>query len=195
MDEDYIILWGPKSGKSLKRAYKELAEEPAFKDLPDDELHFVWLYAIKNGPIDSDESDTFRASCAAPIAFKKNPDKIKKFSSLIFDEPVKKAIERMKKYSPLARAIAKRVAQDTINNYKKMVKVDLDSFNYIDKDGNAQTDWSGRNQYVMATAKINAEMPDLVKVIEDGYGVEEKDNGGTFKGKSAIDVFHKQNSE
>jgi hypothetical protein len=38
-------------------------------------------------------------------------------------------------------------------------------------------------------------MPDLVKVIEDGYGVEEKDNGGTFKGKSAIDVFHKQNSE
>lgn len=194
MDEDYIILWGPKSGKSLKRAYKELAEEPAFKDLPDDELLFVWYYAIPNGPIDSDESDTFRASLAAPIAFKKNPDKIKKFSALIFDEPVKKAIERMKKYSPLARAIAKRVAQDTINNYKKMVKVDLDSFNYIDKEGNPQTDWSGRNQYVMATAKINAEMPDLVKVIEDGYGVEEKDSGGTFKGKSAIDVFHKQNN-
>jgi hypothetical protein len=193
MDSEYIILWGPKSGKSLKRTYKELAEEPAFKDLPDDELHFTWLYACPNSPIDSDESDTFRASSSAPIAFKKNPDKIKKFSALLFDEPVKKAIERMKKYSPEARAIAKKVAQDTINNYKQMVKVDLDSFNYIDKEGNHQTDWSGRNQYVMATAKINAEMPDLVKIVEGGYGVEEKDSGGTFKGKSAIDEFHKRN--
>lgn len=193
MDNDFNILFGPKDGKSLLRMYPELAKEPCFKDLPADELNFVWYYANPSSSIDPEEPDSVRANMSAGIVFKKNSDKIKKFSSMSFDEPVKKAIERMKKYSPDARAMAKRIAQTTLNNYMKLVEVKVSDFEFINKDGIKEIDWSGRNQYVSSAAKINEVMPGLINQIEEGYGIETKGQDAAFKGNSAINVYHKQN--
>src|ERR1700748_130986 len=190
MDNDFVILFGPKENKSLLRMYPELGNESAFKDLRNDDLLFVWYYANASSPIDPDLSDSVRAGMSAEIAFKKNKDKIKKFSALSFDEDIKKAIERMRKYSPEARAIAKRIAQTTLNNYLKLVDINIDDFQSINKDGIKETDWSGRNHYVNSAAKINEVMPDLLDQIEGGYGVETK--GGTelamFGGKTPMSV-------
>lgn len=197
INEEDIILFGPKDGKSLIRMYPELGNEPAFKDLRNDDLLFVWRYANASSDVDPELDEATRAGISATIAFKKNTEKIKKFSALKFDEDIKRAIDRMKKYSPLARAIAKRIAQSTLKNYLKLVEVNVDDFKSRNKEGNTEIDWSGRNHYVNSAAKINEVMSDLLEQIEGGYGVETKGSSEAtmFGGKTPMNVFHKQNDD
>ncbi len=42
LDEDKVLLFGPKSGKSLLRLYPELANDPVFKNLSQEDLNFAW---------------------------------------------------------------------------------------------------------------------------------------------------------
>ncbi len=193
MSEETIILFGPKNSKALNRIYPELVNEPVFKELPADEMLFVWYYGNLSSPIDPEQDDKLRATAAAAIAFKKSPDKMKKFSSMIFPESIKLAVKKMGTYSPEARAAGKRIAQNNLNNLMKMSNVKLSDFDIEKRDaqGNisVETDWSGRNQYISGIAKTTETIKELIKQVEEGFGVEVSD-GTPFNGKKGIDVFH-----
>lgn len=187
-----ILLFGPKSEKSLKKLHPELAREKEFKDLHPDDLLFSWYVGNPSSPIDPDWDDYTRFSSAAQACFTKpdQKDKKKLYAAGKFNEEVKIAIEKMKKYSPDARMLSKRMVQAMFHNFQKMVDVDSKEFKTTDKDGKEGTDWTAKKQYIDSCTKISEALPGIIRQIEEGFGIEEtKKNGDTVRVK-AIDKFH-----
>lgn len=196
MSNEQIILFGPKEGKSLKRLYPEIAEEPVFKGLPDEDILFVWYYKNPSSPIDPELADNLRAQAAAARAFPSNPDKRKKFSALSFDDKIKLANERMSKYKPEARAMANRIVQNNFNNLLKMSSASVDSFKAKTEKGEEVIDWDAWNKYTTSVARTSEILPTLLKQVEEGFGVDvvKTETPGAFGGKKAINVFLDQHN-
>lgn len=190
-----LILFGPRSGKSLKKLYPELEEEREFKNLPDKDLLFSWYVGNPSSPIDIDLTDTIRFSTAAAIVFREDPIKRKQYANFEVHDTVKEAIKKMETYSPNARWIAKRGVQTIMKNYLKLIEVDVaQDFKYTDKEGNEQTDYTARSQYVSSTKTIAEAFPMLIKQIEEGYGITENKKGEDISTK-AIDKYHQQKKD
>lgn len=191
---DEIILFGPRTGKSLKKLYPELSEEKEFKAISDKDLLFAWYVGSKSSPIDENLTQTIRYSTAAAIVFKEDLEKRKMYSSFEIHDSVKEAIKKMETYSPEARWLAKRGVQTIMKNYLKLIEVDVENdFKYYDKDGHEQIDYTARNQYVNSTKTITEAFPVLIKQIEEGFGITEKK--GEEVTKKAIDTFHEHKKE
>lgn len=196
MSQENIVLFGPRTGKSLLRTYPELAQDPVFKVLSGDDLLFAWYMGIPNSPVDHDWQDMARYKSAAARCFPNNKDKKENYSVGNVPEEVKAAIERFKTYSPEARFMALKMTQTIFNKFQQMVDVDVKKdFEEIDNEGNVSINFTARKQYVDSAAKIREELPMLIKQIEEGYGVSEKNKGDEQKfGAKAIDKFHKERS-
>lgn len=192
---DTPILFGPVSGKSLIRAYPELAEEKEFKAITNDELLFVWYVSNRSSPIDPDLPDAIRFKMAASYVFKGNESVKREFGNMNIPDAVKSAMERMRRYSPDARLVGKRIIQSAFKNYQKLVNINVDTdFLIKDKDGVViGTDWTGRKQYIDSTAKMSEILPSLIKQLEEGFGIEDiKKEDSKSK---AIDRFHQLKKE
>lgn len=199
--EDKILLFGPKTGKSLLRLYPELAEDKVFKDLSSEELNFAWYVGNPSSPIDEDSSDYNKYRTAASICILSSEEKKKKYSSGDIPDNVKAAINKMKLYSPDARALAKKMTQQAFHNFQKLLNVDVEKDflvkTIIGKGDDAkeitEMDWTGRKSYVDSATKIISELPELVKKMEQGYGILEDKKGKDEVRKSGIDRFHDTN--
>lgn len=195
MDEEKIILFGPKDGKSLIRLYPELAAQKEF-DLPSDDLLFVWYYSNQSSPIDPSLPEKTRAQMAAREAFKREYDKEKRqrFSELDFPEKIKTAISKMRKYMPEARAEAKRMLQTSFNKMQQMIDVDVEDFKYVDEKGQIQVNWTGRKQYFDMVHKMTETLPILLKQIEEGFGIDTI-KPGHEKADNAISKYHRHKKD
>jgi len=192
---DEIILFGPRTGKSLKKLYPELQDESEFKNLTDKELLFAWYVGNPSSPIDPENTDTVRYSTAASIVFRDDPVRRSQYASFEIHENVKEGIKKMETYSPNARWIAKRGVQTIMKNYLKLIDVDVENdFKYTDKEGNVQTDYTARSQYVQSTKTIAEAFPMLIKQVEEGFGVTENKKGEETVVK-AIDKYHQQKKD
>lgn len=191
---DYPILYGPTTGKSLKKMFPELAEEPLFKDIPNEDLLFAWYLGSKSSPIDPSWTDEIRFKQAAISAFQFNKEKRDNYSAKIVPENVMIAVEKMGKYSPNTRLLAARTMQNHLHNILKMSQVDVEKdFLYVDKEGNELIDWTARNQYVTSVKTTNEIMPSLIKQLEDGFGIEKKKSEEV--GTKAIDKYHQNKKD
>jgi hypothetical protein len=190
-----ITLFGPRNGKSLKKMYPELQEEPELKILTDKELHFAWLIGNPSSPIDPDIPQSMRYTTAASIVFKDDKETKARYASFEIHDTVKEAIKKMESYSPNARMLAKRGVQSIMKNYLKLIEIDVDSaFLYADKEGNMQTDYTARSQYVSSTKTISEAFPMLIKQLEEGFGITENKKGEEISTK-AIDKYHQQKKD
>ena len=196
--EDKILLYGPKTGKSLLRLYPELAEDKVFKDLSAEDLNFAWYCGNPSSPIDEDTDDYVRYRTASSLCILSSAEKKKQYASGIIPDNVKAAINKMKLYSPDARALAKRMTQQAFNNFQKLLNVDVENdFIVIRKIGKGEDaeeikemDWTGRKSYVDSATKIISELPELVKKMEEGYGIT-VDKKGKDEGRvRGIERFH-----
>lgn len=192
MSDEKVILYGPKTGKSLLRSYPELAQDPVFKNLPADELLFAWYMGIPNSPVDTEWSDHIRHKSAAARAFTSNKAKAEQFSTGNIPEEVRAAIKQFSKFSPEARLAALKMTETIFSKYMEMVNVDVKKdFIEIDKDGNTSINFTARKSYIDSMAKVREELPMLIKQIEDGYGVTDgKKNEEQKFGQKAIDKYH-----
>jgi len=196
--EDKILLFGPKTGKSLLRLYPELAEEKVFKDLSAEDLNFAWYVGNPSSPIEEDVEDYNRFRTAAGVCILSSDEKKKQYASGSIPDNVKAAINKMKLYSPDARALAKKMTQQAFHNFQKMLNVDVDKdfliTRKVGKGEDAETitemDWTGRKSYVDSATKIISELPELVKKMEQGYGVAEDKKGKEATRVRAIERFH-----
>jgi hypothetical protein len=203
-NEDKILLFGPKSGKSLLRLYPELSNEPDFKELSQEDLNFAWYVGNPSSPIDQEWEDQVKLRTAAATCFKNNELKRREYSSGQIPEHVKRAIERMKTYSPDARMLAKKMVQDTFERYQKLLNVNVEKdFLVTKKIGKGDSaeeitemDWTGRKSYVDSASKIIAELPLMIKQLEEGFGITQSKKGKEEQlGKRAIDRYHQQSKE
>lgn len=202
MSDEKIILFGPKTGKSLLRLYPELAEDKTFSILSQEDLNFAWYVGNPSSPIDDDTDEYVRYRMAAGICVNTSEEKKKKFASGAFPDEVKSAINKMKTYSPDARALAKKMTQQAFNNFQKLLDVNVEKDFLVtrkigrgeDAEEITEMDWTGRKSYVDSATKIISELPDLVKKMEEGYGIQSTDKKGKEEvRKSGIDRFHDTN--
>jgi hypothetical protein len=193
------VLFGPRTKKALKKQYPELDNEPAFKGIEGADILFAWYIGIPNSPVDQESPDAMRYRIAAATCFPEG-EKRQAFGSGDFPEEIKFAIEKFKKYSPEARAAAKNIVQKIFNNFEKLVNVDVEKDFLItrkvgkgeDAEEITEIDWTGRKQYVDSATTISKNLPELLKQVEEGFGITEKksDDG---QGVKSIDKFHQNN--
>jgi hypothetical protein len=202
------ILWGPTDGKSLLAEFPELNNYREFKELTKEDLNFAWYMGNQSSPLNDGtvHSDIVKARSAAARCIK-SPEKRKEYGELNIPSSVKEAIKKMSTFSPVARMIAKQIATTAFNNLQAMVNVNVQndfkiSRNITSGTGKDKTveqveemDWTGRKQYVDTVAKISDLLPDLLKQVEEGFGVEERDDKNKEIGMKAIDKFHQHNQE
>lgn len=187
---DYPIMYGPSTGKQLKKMYPELAAEPLFKDLTNEDILFAWYLGNKSSPVDPNWTDEVRYKQSALQAYQNNAEKRNAYGMKQVPEAILIAVEKMATFSPNARMTAKRTIQNHFHNILKMSNVDVDKdFKYIDKDGNELTDWTARNQYVTSIKTTAEIVPTLIRQMEEGFGIEKRkveEEGGMKQ----IDKYH-----
>ncbi len=208
MEETIPILWGPRDGKHLLSEYKELGNYKEFKDLNREDLNFAWYMGNPSSPLNDGtiHSDIVKARSAAAKCIKE-PGKRQRYGEMNLPSSVKDAIKKMQTFSPEARMIAKQIATTAFMNLQAMVNVDMEADFKITRNitsgtGKEKTveaieemDWTGRKQYVDIIAKVTDTLPGLLKQVEEGFGVEEKDDKSKEFGEKAIDEFHRNNQE
>lgn len=197
-------LFLPITDKDLKRQYPELGNQPEFLGITSAELKFVWGYSNRSSPFVLDENldDVARVKAVYEYAFSKLPDENRKkeYYSFNFPDKIKTAMDKMQTYHPTIRARSKNIIQKILENYEKMVDVDLDDF--VETMVDAETgqilkkiNWTGRNNYVTSAAKISDTLPQLIKQVEEGFGIIEDNADGVAGAKKAIQRFHSDNKD
>lgn len=197
MEEKRMVLFGPKNGRDLKRQYPELNNVPEFDKLNISELLFVWWFSNPTSPLVTDDNlpEKQRAGFAYEEAFaNKNEDVRNEYLSLNFPDRIRLAIDVMRKFNPTVRIRARMIVEKILSKYEKMVDVEMDEFKTIDKDGNEEINWTGRNNYVSSAAKISETLPRLIEQVEQGFGVTESKAGEEGESK-AIHRYHSSNKD
>jgi len=196
--EDKILLYGPKTGKSLLRLYPELAEEKVFKDLSAEDLNFAWYCGNPSSPIEEDTDDYIRFRMAAGVCILSAEEKKKQYASGAIPDNVKAAINKMKLYSPDARALAKKMTQKAFHTYQRLLDVDVDKdflvTRKIGRGEDAETiteiDWTGKKSHADTVTKILSELDNLVNKMEQGYGITVDKKGKDESKIRGIERFH-----
>lgn len=191
--EEYPILFGPKNGKSLKKMYPEIANDPIYKDMQNEDILFAWYVGCESSPINKELSQDIIYKTAATNAIS-DVEKRKNYSNKILPESVVIAIDKMSTYSPKAREIAAKALQNYFHNILKMSDVDVrKDFIYTDKEGNPLIDFTARKQYIDGAKTASELLPSLIKQVEEGFGIEKtkKEESGT----KLIDKYHNNKKE
>jgi hypothetical protein len=193
------LIFGPKGHKDLRRLHPQLLEEPEFKSLSTTDMLFVWYFANKTSPFASESSDRVKARFSYEASYgDREPDRKEKYINGIFPEKVREAIEKMALFKPEERVRALAMMYTMFNNLEKLVDVDVDE-NFIVIDDNGKRvgiDWTARKNYIDSVSKVNEVLPELVRKMEEGFGVAYK--GDETFGNSAtkaINRYHNSHKE
>lgn len=202
--EDKILLYGPKTGKSLLRLYPSLQEEKVFKDLSAEDLNFAWYVGNPTSPIDIDTPTLTKYRMAATVCITSSETKRRAFIEGNIPDDVKAAINKMETFSPDARMMAKKMTQQAFHNFQKLLNVDVEKDFLItrtigkgeEKEEITEMDWTGRKSYVDSATKIISELPELVKKMEEGYGLTGTESKGKQESgrQTAIQRHHAKKS-
>lgn len=196
--EDNIILYGPRSGKSLRRLYPDINDDPIFKKLAAEDLLFAWYVGIPGSPIEHQMPENVRWRTAAAKCILNNDAKKQKFGMGDFEDDVKQAIREFEKKSPEARLLATKMTQDAFFQYQQILKVNVETdfwvIKTIGKGEDAveikEMDWSGRKAHIDSVNKIIEVLPELVRKIEGGFGITEtKKKEEQVVGNKEIDKY------
>lgn len=190
-------LFNPRSARSLKEDYPELLKIKELKSLSRHELLFVWYYACKASPFYNKENDRERVINSIKFSYGTSLSMAEK-NRLIdgnFKEHIKLAIAKMRKYEPGPRIRAKKMIDNMLTNWEKLIDINVNDENqFTDKDG--AVDWSKKKAYIDASAKVSESLPKIIVLAEGGFGVaddnSEIDDVIIHGGGSLIDKFHDQ---
>jgi len=201
---DIPILYGPRTGKSLKRTYPEINENPVFKDIGNDDLLFAWQIGIPGSPIDQDLPENIRYRMAAAKCFPADEQKRQRYTQKDIPDSVKQAVKEFESKSPEARLMAKQMTQKTFVKFQKLLEVDVEKDFLVtritgkgeDRQEVTEMDWPGRKNYVDSATKIIEALPELIKKLEEGYGITEvKRNDQQRNEDKSINKYHQNKKE
>jgi hypothetical protein len=198
--EEIYLLFAPKSNRSLRFDYPELADYSEFKALNKLDLLFVWYYACRSSPYFNDDSRERviieKCARAAGLVFNEE-DKKEKFFSGNFSDKIQAAINVMLKFEPSARIIARAQAMKNYNDIMKMTSLKLtdtgDHPSFLDKDGNIKV--TDKKAYMSMVFDANQKTGDMLAKIEQGFGITQKsktiiDKNKTGEGETFAEAFH-----
>jgi len=166
------------TAKSMKAQYTELRSIPEFEELTNTQLKYVWYYANPTSPLNDPSlglTDLEKIESAIHESYGINvaADIKKKFLDKKWDAKIAKAISRMKKFDVNVRTKAKGIADAIFQNMEKMIKAGED---ILEGD-----DYGKKKSYIDLVMKIKDNLPDLVKIKEQGFGLSEDNMQGNQK--------------
>lgn len=143
----------------LKKLHPELATTQEFNGISPPQLKFAWYYAIRFAKAQED----VRIEKSISLAFYEplNADEAFKYKNGNFPEKVRKAIAKFGEYDLDIRVRARLISEIVLYNWEQLVDIDIDD---------AETD---KSQYVVMSKTIISNMPELIKQVENGFGVRE----------------------
>ena len=185
----YSIFF-PKSSRGLTADYPEFKKIREFKDINSTELLFVWYFDCEASPFMNLSNDKERVKAALFEAFKK-PDvrTQEQYMSGKMPEKVKIAIGRMRSFKIGPRVMAKRMMENTLNNWREITDIDASDDSYfVGKDG---VDWTKKKAFIEAGATISKNIGSLLSQVEGSYAVSEKEQEKEESDfNDLIDEFH-----
>ena len=104
-------------------------------------------------------------------------------------EKVKIAIGRMRSFKIGPRVMAKRMMENTLNNWREITDIDASDDSYfVGKDG---VDWTKKKAFIEAGATISKNIGSLLSQVEGSYAVSEKEQEKEESDfNDLIDEFH-----
>jgi hypothetical protein len=158
-----MLIFAPKPDKftKLKDEYPELRDIPEFNGLNDTELLLVWYIKNRTSPYYK-QTHKSKIDQVVPILYPNGiPEKEK--SAMIsgnFPEKIRIAMERMERFNPSARMMGKLMVDATFDHYFKIIK-----------EATTSDDPEINSKMVSLFAKIRTEIPLIIKMKEEGFGV------------------------
>lgn len=178
----YYTVFEP-TGRNMKIDYPELGKEPEFKDLTNAEMVFVWWAGNRTSPvfnIGNGLSERQRVYVAYKKAFgKAKNDTLQQYLSGIFPAKIALALKKMNTYVPHLRLQAKLMAEKTWEDYRRIISTDISSF--VDAEQKAK--------HISMVQKVRADMPNILRDIELGYGVSIKEVSDEVSNLKEIDLI------
>jgi hypothetical protein len=170
-----------KDGRPLKpeeymMEYPELTRRDETKNMRGIELMWCWYYASNESIYVKDKkSHKDRCGSVTDLVFKKinknrsyEIDKIELLKDGVIPRDWSRAIEFFKSRDTETRSRAKDIIDKMFDEYEKVVELGIEGFKVVDKDGNSTIDY---NKFSTTMRSIKAELDDLVKKKEEGFGV------------------------
>jgi hypothetical protein len=183
---DNLKLFQP-TLNDMRIDYPELMEIGSFKDLPPNDLKFVWHVSnrssdlVRNKTLSKEE----RWKAAANLVYGKISINTRKDVQEILSgdppERIKEAIKDMVKFNPTLRLRAKFMAEYALDQVQQMLYVPADEMQGMDGDMRAK--------YASFIFSSNKEIPKLIEQLERGYGISLKNKRGdeaTYKSMASI---------
>lgn len=155
------------SPEDYRFTYSELQSIPEFQNLSGSALIFVWYYANPTSHLIKVEKKK-RAEEALRLSGYNPDEKLK--NNIIdgrFPDLLAKAIDRMSRFRPDERERAYNMIKNIMDQYEVIANKPVDDFK--DKDGEISHD-----KYVRTTSKIAEELPKLISLLEEGFGVKQE---------------------
>lgn len=182
-------LFAPDGGVDLRITYPELQRISAFASLRREDMLFVWLAANRTSEIvKSHKGEGVRYAVAAGIAWEGESERIERYSEGEFPSDVAEALTRMAAFHVPFRRRAKDMIEKIMDTFEKMIESDDEGASNTPEDTDesgeapavvaAGIDWSKRKARVETLAKIRTELPHLIKMGEEGFGIKEKGSAG-----------------
>lgn len=175
-------LFTPVSKKKMQDQYPELSKIKAFSKLHAGELEFCWFMGIHFLDVENIRDRAQMSLAASNYRSKLSDIDLEHWISGNYPDRIKKAIEKFSSFDLNTRAAARLIAYATLSNYKKLSAVDAKEIGIIviygeDSEGRTtdevvghRRDWNQVQAYVNTMTKMNKDMGDLIRLVEEGHG-------------------------
>lgn len=196
-------LFVPRNGKKLSFDYPELSNNKDIKDLSKSEMLFCYFLGCETSPLvqyyegDNLEHVSLAISKAIEASgIDLSDQEVYQYTNeRMFPSRITKGVNAFSRYKTSVRLRAKLMQQKMLDNFEKIVDVDVNGaeFNIVDKEGRdtGEKDYDKVKKYVDAATKISNDLQGIIDKIEYGYGVKEvKSNKKDDSGVSLTDRKH-----
>ena len=175
-------LFIKKGGKDLRETYDDLGNDTAFSDLSTSEMDFVWAYACRTSPFAAYDNLHDRIGRCFEYAYEKLKDtpqeyhnKQTQYLERLWGQHVSTAIERMKSFNPSLRTKEYEMYRSTIESYETIL---INARNMVFPKGKTdKVDMDEAKKYVDLSQKINSDVGELIRKLENSTGVTKLNNG------------------
>lgn len=163
----------------MKVEYPELSSIKEFEPLLDTQMRFVWYYFHKQSPFFNLRPISEKlSSCLEKSKLRLNTNETKNYMDNKFPEAIEAAGARMMRFASSDRVRAKSMIDSIFEGFE----IIIDSFGTDDLQ-----DTEKQGKFVDISVKIRAELPQLIKQKEEGFGVKEQRKVGQKKGANDMD--------
>jgi len=194
-------IFVPVVNRDLRKSYPELSRIDEFKSMRSLDIKFCWYYAIFFA---DEKSHKDRVKKAIDHSYRYEMDEVmaEQFIKRNFPEDIRAAIKKFESFDIGSRIRAKFTAERMLDGFEKLARTDVDNVGMVEifATDNAEgdpigrkRDWNQVNAYVNSMVKINESLPDLVKRVEEGFGVTTKTTETI--GSNIRDDFQRINEE